>query len=137
MPCCAQLWRVDCPSRHTGADGPLVRLIPASGRIVWNAADANVRTMLDMGCWTPCEGFAREPRPDAKWSARVADRTDYSSFEDVWRPFAAGVGPSGAYFCSLDEELRAALLAEWERRLGSPSGAFRLTARAWYAVGRA
>jgi UDP-N-acetylmuramate: L-alanyl-gamma-D-glutamyl-meso-diaminopimelate ligase len=57
-----------------------VRLIPASGRIVWNAADANVRTMLDMGCWTPCEGFAREPLPGAKWSARVADGSDYSSF---------------------------------------------------------
>jgi UDP-N-acetylmuramate: L-alanyl-gamma-D-glutamyl-meso-diaminopimelate ligase len=58
-----------------------VRLIPASGRIIWNAADANVRTMLDMGCWTPCEGFAREPLPAAKWSARVADETDFSSFE--------------------------------------------------------
>ena len=58
-----------------------VRLIPASGRIVWNAADANVRTMLDMGCWTPCEGFAREPLPVAKWSARVAPGADFSSFE--------------------------------------------------------
>jgi UDP-N-acetylmuramate: L-alanyl-gamma-D-glutamyl-meso-diaminopimelate ligase len=58
-----------------------VRLIPASGRIVWNAADANVRTMLDMGCWTPCEGFAREALPGAKWSVRVADGSDFSSFE--------------------------------------------------------
>ena len=58
-----------------------VRLIPATGRILWNAADANVRAMLDMGCWTPCEGFAREPTPGAKWTARVAPGGDFSSFE--------------------------------------------------------
>ena len=58
-----------------------VRLIPASGRIVWNAADVNVRTMLGMGCWTPCEGFAREPLAEAKWSARVAAGGDFSTFE--------------------------------------------------------
>jgi UDP-N-acetylmuramate: L-alanyl-gamma-D-glutamyl-meso-diaminopimelate ligase len=58
-----------------------VRLIPGSGRIVWNAADENVRAMLDIGCWTPCEGFAREPLPAAKWSARVAPDGDFSKFE--------------------------------------------------------
>ncbi|HSD74421.1 MAG TPA: UDP-N-acetylmuramate:L-alanyl-gamma-D-glutamyl-meso-diaminopimelate ligase [Steroidobacteraceae bacterium] len=58
-----------------------VRLIPATGRILWNAADANVRAMLDMGCWTPCEGFARESTPGAKWTARVAPGGDFSSFE--------------------------------------------------------
>jgi UDP-N-acetylmuramate: L-alanyl-gamma-D-glutamyl-meso-diaminopimelate ligase len=58
-----------------------VRLIPATGRILWNAADANVRAMLDMGCWTPCEGFAREATTGAKWSARVAPGGDFSSFE--------------------------------------------------------
>lgn len=58
-----------------------VRLIPGSGRIVWNAADANVRAMLDMGCWTPCEGFAREAVQGAKWSARVPAGGDFSSFE--------------------------------------------------------
>jgi UDP-N-acetylmuramate: L-alanyl-gamma-D-glutamyl-meso-diaminopimelate ligase len=58
-----------------------VRLIPASGRIVWNATDENVRTMLDMGCWTPCEGFAREPVTGARWSARVPPGGDFSSFE--------------------------------------------------------
>jgi hypothetical protein len=62
---------------------------------------------------------------------------DYASFEDLWQPFAAGVGPSGAYFSSLDETAREAVLDEWRRLLGSPAGALRLTARAWYAVGRA
>jgi hypothetical protein len=50
---------------------------------------------------------------------------------------SAGVGPSGAYFTSLADPVRAALLGEWRRLLGSPAGAFRLTAHAWYAVGRA
>jgi SAM-dependent methyltransferase len=61
---------------------------------------------------------------------------DYESFEDLWQPFAAGVGPSGGYFAALDPATRESLLAEWERRLGSPAGPFALTARAWYAVGR-
>ncbi len=58
-----------------------MRVVPGTGRIVWNAADANVRAMLDMGCWTPCEGFAREPCPAAKWSANAAPGGDFSSFE--------------------------------------------------------
>ena len=61
---------------------------------------------------------------------------DYESFEELAEPFGAGVGPSGAYLVSLAEDTRRALLDEWRRRLGPPSGAFRLTARAWYAVGR-
>src|SRR5205823_1625596 len=39
----------------------LVRIVPGGGRIVWNAADALLRDTLQMGCWTPLEGFAREP----------------------------------------------------------------------------
>lgn len=59
----------------------LIRIVPGEGRIVWNAADANVRAMLDMGCWTPCEGFARESTAGAKWSARATPDTDFSSFD--------------------------------------------------------
>ena len=57
-----------------------VRMVPGEGRIVWNATDANVRKVLDMGCWTPREGFAREQTPGAKWAAQVAPGSDYSSF---------------------------------------------------------
>jgi UDP-N-acetylmuramate: L-alanyl-gamma-D-glutamyl-meso-diaminopimelate ligase len=62
----------------------LVRIVPGSGRIVWNASDARLEQTLAMGCWTPCEGFARsEARaPDALWTARPAPgTTDYSQFE--------------------------------------------------------
>ncbi len=58
-----------------------MRLIPGAGRIIWNAADANVRATLGMGCWTPCEGFTREPAAGVKWSASVAPGADFSRFE--------------------------------------------------------
>lgn len=61
---------------------------------------------------------------------------DYECFDDLWGPFAAGVAPSGAYAASLDEDRRRDLRDEYRRRLGSPDGPFRLSARAWYAVGR-
>jgi SAM-dependent methyltransferase len=61
----------------------------------------------------------------------------YESFADLWEPFTRGVGPAGAHVVSLAEEERERLRGEYERRLGSPRGPFRLDARAWYAVGRA
>jgi len=59
----------------------------------------------------------------------------YESFDDLWEPLTAGVGPSGAYALSLAPAQRKDLRAEHHRRLGSPEGRFRLRARAWYAVG--
>src|ERR1700743_3365085 len=49
----------------------LVRIIPRSGRIVWNASDERLEQTLAMGCWTPCEGFAgsADGRPGALWTA--------------------------------------------------------------------
>src|SRR5450432_3259779 len=57
----------------------LVRTVPGSGRIVWNAADPLLKETLQMGCWTPLEGFARAARPDALWTGR--GRSDFSSFD--------------------------------------------------------
>lgn len=56
----------------------LVRTIPASGRIVWNATDARLAETLAMGCWTPRESFGGG---DAKWAAVAGPGADYSSFE--------------------------------------------------------
>jgi SAM-dependent methyltransferase len=61
---------------------------------------------------------------------------DYLDFDDFWWPFTAGVGGSGSYCASLDAAGQEALREELERRLGSPAGPFRLTARAWYVRGR-
>jgi ubiquinone/menaquinone biosynthesis C-methylase UbiE len=60
----------------------------------------------------------------------------YRSFADLWEPFPTGVGPAGAYAASLDGEAQSALHDELSSRLGDPQGPFRLSARAWCAVGR-
>jgi SAM-dependent methyltransferase len=59
----------------------------------------------------------------------------YEGFADLWGSFLGGVGPVGVHAASLDESTRDALRDVLRRRLGSPSGSFTLTARAWYAVG--
>jgi UDP-N-acetylmuramate: L-alanyl-gamma-D-glutamyl-meso-diaminopimelate ligase len=58
----------------------LVRTIPASGRILWNASDAQLRATLAMGAWTPREGFARESGADVTWSLDLPAGGDYSKF---------------------------------------------------------
>jgi SAM-dependent methyltransferase len=61
----------------------------------------------------------------------------YDDFDDLWRPLELGVAPSGAYAASLPPERRSALKAAFRERLGAGDEPFRLTARAWVAVGRA
>ena len=64
----------------------LVRTVPGIGRIVWNAGDANLRAALQMGCWTPTEGFARDAGPDVCWCARpTSSAADDSAFEVLER----------------------------------------------------
>jgi UDP-N-acetylmuramate: L-alanyl-gamma-D-glutamyl-meso-diaminopimelate ligase len=68
----------------------LLRIVPGSGRIVWNAADARLRETLAMGCWTPLEGFAAHPAAEALWSARPLDAGDFSRFEVLLGGVALG-----------------------------------------------
>ena len=58
----------------------LVRTVPGSGRILWNATDENLRATLAMGAWTPREAFAREAGADITWSLDVPAGGDYSRF---------------------------------------------------------
>jgi UDP-N-acetylmuramate: L-alanyl-gamma-D-glutamyl-meso-diaminopimelate ligase len=58
----------------------LVRTIPASGRILWNAADANLAAVLEMGAWTPREGFARRAGAAVTWALEVEEGGDFSKF---------------------------------------------------------
>jgi UDP-N-acetylmuramate: L-alanyl-gamma-D-glutamyl-meso-diaminopimelate ligase len=70
----------------------LVRSVPGSGLIVWNAADERLAATLALGCWTPLEGFARVPRPQARWSAReAAGAADFSRFEVLEEGEARGI----------------------------------------------
>ncbi|MGH8136229.1 MAG: UDP-N-acetylmuramate:L-alanyl-gamma-D-glutamyl-meso-diaminopimelate ligase [Steroidobacteraceae bacterium] len=68
----------------------LMRTVPGSGRVVWNAADRALEAMLAMGCWTPRSGFAREPVAGAEWHVRLLE-ADGSLFEVVKGGKAAGV----------------------------------------------
>jgi hypothetical protein len=70
-------------------------------------------------------------------TGQLVVHADYDGFDDLFRPFAAGVGHSGACLVSLDGAGQAALAADVHRRLGSPTGTFTLTARAWWARGTA
>jgi ubiquinone/menaquinone biosynthesis C-methylase UbiE len=89
--------------------------------------------------------FGQEGGLRELWQAAGARNTEageimvsasYESFDELWDPFTAGVGPAGAYTTSLELAAQEALRDEYRRRLGSPEGPFELTARAWYAVGR-
>jgi UDP-N-acetylmuramate: L-alanyl-gamma-D-glutamyl-meso-diaminopimelate ligase len=66
----------------------LVRTVPASGRITWNAGDAALRATLAMGSWTPLVEFARETA--AEWRVRLVSN-DGAAFEVLHRDAAAGL----------------------------------------------
>lgn len=62
--------------------------------------------------------------------------SDYSSFDELWEGFLAGVGPAGAYCVALPDDQRERLRDALFRRVGSPPGSFTLAAVARCAVGR-
>lgn len=59
----------------------LVRTVPASGRIIHNSSDSNLRELLAQGCWSGRESFSLE---DADWSARQ-ESSDGSVFSVLYR----------------------------------------------------
>jgi UDP-N-acetylmuramate: L-alanyl-gamma-D-glutamyl-meso-diaminopimelate ligase len=68
----------------------LMRTVPGSGRVTWNAADPALAAMLAMGCWTPLSGFARDAMNGADWSIRLL-AADGSAFQLLRRGVSAGV----------------------------------------------
>jgi ubiquinone/menaquinone biosynthesis C-methylase UbiE len=60
---------------------------------------------------------------------------DYRDFPDLWTPLVAPDGGPGRYYAELDNQQRDALRRALRDRLHRPREPFRLTARAWYAVG--
>lgn len=70
-------------------------------------------------------------------SGELSVETRYESFDDLFAPFAAGAGHSGATFQALDKPKQQRVRAEAHRLLGRPNGPLTLTARAWWARGLA
>jgi SAM-dependent methyltransferase len=70
----------------------------------------------------------------------VADRSitvssAYRDFDELWSTFRAGVGPVGVHAESLEGDALEAVRETFRRNIGSPDGAFELTATAWFAAG--
>ncbi|HEX9707781.1 MAG TPA: UDP-N-acetylmuramate:L-alanyl-gamma-D-glutamyl-meso-diaminopimelate ligase [Steroidobacteraceae bacterium] len=66
----------------------LVRTVPGSGRIAWNAGDAALKQALAMGSWTPLVEFARDAA--AEWRVRLVSN-DGAAFEVLHGGTAAGI----------------------------------------------
>jgi SAM-dependent methyltransferase len=60
--------------------------------------------------------------------------TRYGSFHELWSSLTTGVGPIGQHAAALGDRGEAVADA-LRRRLGSPEGAFEVSATAWCAVG--
>jgi UDP-N-acetylmuramate: L-alanyl-gamma-D-glutamyl-meso-diaminopimelate ligase len=61
----------------------LVRTVPGSGSIIWNAGDERLAQTLKMGCWTALQGFSGAAAVKAQWSAQSGGATDFSRFEVI------------------------------------------------------
>ena len=57
--------------------------------------------------------------------------SEYTGFDELWSTIVDGAGPAGVWAKSLDDAQRAAAREELYSQVGSPSGAFTLTGRAW------
>jgi UDP-N-acetylmuramate: L-alanyl-gamma-D-glutamyl-meso-diaminopimelate ligase len=59
----------------------LLRTVPGNGRLVVNAADANLAEVLQMGCWTPVERYSTDPATDADWRLTADPASGFSRFD--------------------------------------------------------
>lgn len=111
---------------------------------VWDSAlDVDAELARSFGADKP-NPFSRPNELEELWRttglervelAQVEAGADYADFDDLWYPFANGVGNLGRFHEALDERGREPFKRGAAERLGSPSGPFRLTATAWYVRG--
>jgi len=115
-------------------------------RAFWDAASeldpdgvrhVDERTQMRFGRRGELAELWRQTGLDPVEEGEIVVSAEYEDFDDLWEPFTVGVGPAGRYAASLDPKRQGALKAEYRRRLAVPDGAFRLSARAWFAVGTA
>jgi UDP-N-acetylmuramate: L-alanyl-gamma-D-glutamyl-meso-diaminopimelate ligase len=57
----------------------LLRTVPASGRVLQNADDPELATVIGEGCWTPRETFSLKTK-EATWSAALAPDSAWGEF---------------------------------------------------------
>lgn len=78
----------------------LVRIVPGTGRILVNAADAPLAEVLALGCWTPCERFVPPANGAATGGIEAEWRTEASADGSHFR----ALGPAGED-CEVDWSL--------------------------------
>jgi SAM-dependent methyltransferase len=98
--------------------------------------DADERSRMPYRREGELAGLLRDAGLEDLEDGAIVVSAEYESFEDLWEPYTAGVGPAGAYAVSLPHDRQEALKALYRERLEAPEGPFSLTARAWYATGR-
>jgi SAM-dependent methyltransferase len=113
-------------------------------RAVWDAAlevDAGLARSFGADQRDP---FSRPHELDELWRTTGLDRVElgrveagaeYADFDDLWYPFANGVGNLGRFHEALEARGRERFKRRTYERLGSPSSRFRLTATAWCVRG--
>ena len=113
-------------------------------RAVWDSAlDVDPERARSFGA-NERSPFSRPDQLEKLWHTTGLERVelgqveagaDYADFDDLWYPFANGVGNLGRFHEALDERDREEFKRGAAARLGSPSGPFRLAATAWYVRG--
>jgi UDP-N-acetylmuramate: L-alanyl-gamma-D-glutamyl-meso-diaminopimelate ligase len=65
----------------------LLRTVPAAGRLIVNGEDAELKTTLGLGCWTPRETFGSSGSTGASadWSAQIASGSAGGRFNVLCR----------------------------------------------------
>jgi SAM-dependent methyltransferase len=101
------------------------------------AGDADERSSMPYRREGELAGLLRDAGLAEVEDGAIVVSAEYASFEDLWDPYMTGVGPAGAYAVSLPPDRQDALKARYRELLEAPDGPFSLTARAWYATGRA
>jgi UDP-N-acetylmuramate: L-alanyl-gamma-D-glutamyl-meso-diaminopimelate ligase len=70
----------------------LLRIVPANGQVIYNQQDANLKQVLDMGCWSERKSFGLD---DA--DLEVRSDTDQISLKDSDKVFTPGTAQTGVF----------------------------------------
>jgi SAM-dependent methyltransferase len=116
---------------HAGAGGPLSLFWRAVRDLDPEARDESTLAGAREGHLA--ELFDQAGLHDVE-SGLLTVHVDCATFDEWWQPFTFGVGPAGEHVAGLDEEGRDELRSRCATLL--PAAPFRVSASAWYALGR-